>query len=240
MSGIVRVTLVLAGALRGHTGVLNGYRFDDGTLTIEGAEDQVASIATYFERSYQAFPEGDPRIEAINEACAEADREAAKEAAADEAALKSQQEGAGDGQREPSATPESGDSNPVHGDARPDGDQTPAETADAGTGAAPDATGAEGSVAGGDGYTDPRIPDPESEQESGRTRHAVASLDPEIDDHWTPDGFPAISAVESLTGEGGVTRDAIDAVAMGYTREHARKPVEEIDAPAGEGGAQQT
>ena len=80
-------------------------------------------------------------------------------------------------------------------------------------------------MAGGNGHQDPRLPDSDDQPENRRTREAVAALDSDDDDHWTPEGDPAISAVEELMGEGGVTRDSINAVALGYTREHAAQPV---------------
>lgn len=208
MSNLVLVTLVLAGRMSGKTAVLNGYQFDDGELTLEGGREQVENIARYMQRCYQAFPKGSPEIAELNKACAAVDAAKAKEA--------------GDGERDPDANAGSGNSEQVPGSLQQDGGGAPEETANDGGATGDPEAGTEGSVAGGDGHQDPRLPDTEEGPEHRRTREAVAALSADNEDHWTPDGDPAISAVEELMGEGGVTRDSINEVALGYTREHAK------------------
>lgn len=232
MSNIVRTTLVLCGRYSKATVLLNGYQFDDGELTLQGGREQIEALIKFFE-SYQAFPNGDPRIAQINKLCADMDAEAAKQHAADDDAVTvvnvaNAAEGANDGERDPEQTGGSGDSESVSGDLQSDGEGTSSEDEPPeGTGDAGDEAGTEGSVAGGNGHQDPRLPDSDDQPENRRTREAVAALDAEDDDHWTPEGDPAISAVEELMGEGGVTRDSINAVALGYTRDHALVPVPE-------------
>ena len=52
---------------------------------------------------------------------------------------------------------------------------------------------------------------------------AVKSLQAGVDEHWTRDGKPMISAIARAYGSTDVTRASIEAVAPGYTRETALK-----------------
>lgn len=216
MSDIVKVTLCLGGRLAGKNAKLNGYFFEKGRLTIEGGRDQVESLSKYFERSYQAYPEGHPRLAELAEACAAADKVAAAE----------REVPSGEPDLQESAEPGQA-ATPAAGEVQPDGGGTPEVPGDDGAGATGDPGGSESDVPDGDGHTDPRLPVEEEEPEHARHRGAVAALNPEDDTHWTEDGLPAIEAVAELLGDGSATRETIEGVAAGFTREHALVPVEE-------------
>lgn len=50
---------------------------------------------------------------------------------------------------------------------------------------------------------------------------AIKALDHDNDDLWTAGGLPMLSAVEEAYGSAGLTREDIEAVAPGWTREKA-------------------
>lgn len=52
--------------------------------------------------------------------------------------------------------------------------------------------------------------------------NALAKLDPNNDNHWTDDGLPRMDTVKMLTGNPGLTRDAVTVAAPGFDREQAR------------------
>lgn len=83
-----------------------------------------------------------------------------------------------------------------------------------GEGATGSDTGDEGNETDGDG------PAPELNEKLAR---AILALDPEVEDHWTKDGQPSITAVCSLYGSSGVTRADVRGTIPGYTRAKARE-----------------
>lgn len=103
----------------------------------------------------------------------------------------------------------------VQGGVQPEGEGAQAgDGADDGTGTTEAATGETGGVADGDG--------PQAELNE-KLQRAVLSLDPDVDDHWTKDGQPAMSAVEKLYGSTAITRADVRAAAQGHTRDKARE-----------------
>lgn len=225
MSEQRRHVLVLTGPLTGHTGRLNGYKFENGRCVLLGTDEGVAPVKLYFSRTYRAYPEGSEELRQAQEA------DAAREAAAKEEAADGERD-AQDSQHDPSQG--EGD-----GDVRPDGQgPAPAPAGDGGGDADP-AAGTEGGVSGGDGHGDPGIPpkepapkQPDDPQQGAvspnpKLRKAVDSLDPSNDDHWTNAGLPKIAVVDEAYGEGSVTRREIEAVAPGYTRETAKAKADE-------------
>jgi hypothetical protein len=55
MPKVVTATFVLTGPFTGKSCVLNGFRFVGGRAKFVGREEEVAGLATYFWRSYQAY-----------------------------------------------------------------------------------------------------------------------------------------------------------------------------------------
>ena len=49
-------------------------------------------------------------------------------------------------------------------------------------------------------------------------KDALAALDPAVDAQWTPEGLPTVEAVVAITGDQGMTRAMIAAVAPEFTR----------------------
>lgn len=119
-----------------------------------------------------------------------------------------------DGERDIQADSKQDAQPPVQGDGQPEG-QGPGAGDDAndGPGTTEAATGETGSVADGDG--------PQAELNE-KLQRAVLSLNPEVDDHWTKDGQPAMSAVEKLYGSTAFTRADVRAAAPGHSREKAQ------------------
>ena len=54
-------------------------------------------------------------------------------------------------------------------------------------------------------------------------RAVKLELDPDVEEHWRTDGRPKLDAVVTFYGSSDVTRDDIDEVAPGWTREMARE-----------------
>lgn len=196
--------LVLAGAYRGKSIRLGGYTFTNGVLDLRAKEPaELQKVALYLRRSYQAFPEGDPEIDRINAACEAAEK------------------GADDGERDVPEASESGATGEVRGDVQSDGASSSEGDTDVSGGDDNAAAGDAGPVPVRDGYTDPRVQQEGEGPEQARLRKAVARLDPELESHWTRSGLPAIAAVESILGSGQVTRQLVEEVAAGWTREVA-------------------
>lgn len=105
---------------------------------------------------------------------------------------------------------------PVSSGVSPDGEgASDSESgADEGAGSAEAEAGETGGVADGDG---------QPEELNQKLQRAIFSLDPELDDHWTKDGQPAMSAVEKLYGSSAITRADVRAAAPEFSREKARE-----------------
>ncbi len=196
---VIRRTLVLVGHYAGKTVTLKGYRFTNGKLVLEGPQDQVENLSRYMRRCYQAHLQGSDELAAAQALC-----EPKKEKP--------------DGSSDPDAEAELGDAAEVDGPIRQIGEGPAEVPADERGGAAPLEARDTGTVPPGDGHEDTGVHPEEEGPERTRLREAVESLDPTKDDNWTEDGLPAISAVETVMGSGGVTREAIEAAAPGHVR----------------------
>jgi hypothetical protein len=47
-------------------------------------------------------------------------------------------------------------------------------------------------------------------------------MDPDVDEHWTQAGLPAMMAVEQALGKGGFTRKDLEASEPGWNRDKAK------------------
>ena len=65
---------------------------------------------------------------------------------------------------------------------------------------------------------------------------ALQALDPDDDDHWTAEGWPAMAAVEGIAGRQ-FTRREVDAVAPDFTRMHRVLPAASLGEAAEEEAA---
>lgn len=176
------IRLTLHGHFKGQTVTLNGYRFVKGVLELPGDMDHNDGIVKYFARSYQAYPDG----------------------VAPEVAKY--------GTSEIPASPQQGRSTSVPSRVQQVGTGSTKETTNLGTGTTGTETGTEGSMANGDGYSNPRL------------HQAIMSLDPNNNGHWTQSGKPAIAALEAILGVGNITRKDVELVAPDFDRETAVKP----------------
>jgi len=73
---------------------------------------------------------------------------------------------------------------------------------------------------------------------SDKIKAALADLDPSNDAHWTSDGLPRLDVMKELTGAN-VTREALNQVAKGFSRDNPNLPDEspgEGDTPWAAGG----
>jgi len=209
--------LVLTGPYAGRTMNLKGHQFVEGVLELHGTMEAVEGLVVYMGRSFQAFLEGSDELRAAQER----DKEAA------------------DGQRNSSreVQPE-GDEGEGH--VQPEGEGAPAPSDDHGNGAgeAPEGTGTD--VSGGNGQSDAGVPERAPEQGGAGEAQpvtptdtallkAIHGLDPENDDHWTEDGLPLMTAVETSYGSAGITRKDVEAAAPEWNRDKAREQ-KELDA----------
>lgn len=212
----MNVKMVLTGPYSGRDCVLNGHRFEKGVCTLQGDPTALQSVITYLGRSYQAYPEGSEELEQARKRDREnkASRRKKKDGSRNEV-----QSSAERGQAEPV----SGDSGEEHGPSSEEGGVHDGADDDSDAGQAelsPD----------GDGHEDARVSD-ESPQESQpqrrpvneKLRQVVVNLDPEVDDHWTGAGKPAMAAVEEAYGETGITRADVEAAAPGWNRDKAQQ-----------------
>jgi hypothetical protein len=201
MTKIMRVRLVLTGAYAGKTIELNNRTFKNGVLEVAGSGEEVARVANYFARSYQAYPEGSDALknaqardaEAAEAAETEEDTEDGNDqvlpgAGADEGAASSNQSGTSE------QTDGSGDAG--------------GEAAAARGGASEKATAPEGGVAG--------LPD---DPVSVRVQAALKKLDPSEDGHWTKAGQPRIEVVAEALGDQSLTREVINAAWPNFDRD---------------------
>lgn len=133
--------------------------------------------------------------------------------------LSNQDNGNGTSEVPPGSTVPAGDGN-VQGPVQPDGPAA-GEAATGGgddAGATPSPTGDQAAGAGG--------PEASVTPVNTKLQKAVMSLDPNNDEHWTQDGKPAISAVQTAYGSADVTRADVTAVAPDFNRTAAAKPAE--------------
>lgn len=116
-----------------------------------------------------------------------------------------------------------------------------------GEGNIPGASGSEGAgpegsqsqLEDGEGATGTDTGDEEQETDTGdgpspqlneKLARAILSLDHEVEEHWTKDGQPSVSAVCQFYGSEGLTRAEIKGTIPGYTRAKAREYQAESDA----------
>lgn len=208
---ILTVTFRFVGAYRNFTGWLgekpNQYAVENGRTTLVGTLPNIEGAGRQLALFYQAFPEGSPEL-------------AAKELEVYGPPQGGEGEGDGSGDLQAGGTVPDGSAD-VPGPDRHDGGQ-PSEEAPAAGGNAdlPEAGEAERG-ADGDGSEDV-VNDPKPLADDKLVK-ALAKLDPENDDHWTRDGLPALSAVESLYGSAGVRRADVTAAAPALRRNNAPK-----------------
>lgn len=66
---------------------------------------------------------------------------------------------------------------------------------------------------------------------------ALSQLDSANPNHWTADGLPRLDTLKMLAGDPALTREAVTAVAPGYSREN-RAPLEGTEPVSADAGAQ--
>ena len=209
MSALLTLIYILTGANFGRTVKLGKYRFVDGRCPISATPEELALHTRAMERNWGAFPEGDVRIEQINNAYREH--------------LAQQENSHGSGDLSPDGSRPAGTSE-GDGNARPDGSEASAGD-EAGDGEGDDdaATGSAERPAGGDG-SPPVVTDPEPVAETNeKLRRAILTLSPDLDSNWTASGLPAMTAVERAYGSTAITRADVEAAHPGYTRAAASK-----------------
>lgn len=220
MAQEIIMNLVMVGHYAGKTVNINGHQFIDGTCRLNGKFDTIGFAVHYLSR-YSAFPVGSDELKAAQ---AHYDMEVLN----------------GDhGDTEAGSKP--GPADAVQSHDKPSGSGTPAEAGP--DGAEPIATdeGYAGVRANGDGHEDAGVPNEESgtidpvdgdvgkADESGSADPekaaeevpmidkaliaVVHALDPEVDEHWTQAGLPALAAITQAYGNPDVTRKEVDVIA---------------------------
>lgn len=191
--------LVMVGHYAGKTVVINGHKFVDGVLELQGDLKDMDGLVRYF-RTFNAHLAGSTELEMAQ----------AQEASNGSGAAVSAKGGAKGGvssdksgsSKEPNGAGHDGASSTGPG-SLPNGDGVPA-----------------GRDSGAPVSTDP---------EALKIREALMKLDPENDDNWTDAGLAKVSVIEDITGIVGVLRKDIDAVLPGWSRDKAiEKKLSEI------------
>ena len=197
----VRRKLILTGAHAGKTIQLGNFQFVNGATVVEGAANDVEGKCTYLGRCYKAWPDGSLELQHFQRL--DQEREAKRH-------------GAG----KANETAQQGHTGALPGGVQSDGRGSPPIPPDNGQGAAPDSSGAAGSVSNGNGQQD--AGDSDTGWRTGRLGEAVRGLDPDNDEHWTADGRPRMDAVEAAFGSADVNRVDVQQAAPGFDREVAR------------------
>lgn len=205
---MMSVTLVLTGAYKGRTCVLNGKQFVDGKHTIQGDPDVIASVCKYMGRSYQAYPEGSEELKLAQ-------------------ARDRGEDISHGGDTDASEASESGPAEAVPGDDHAELGSSAAEGADDGQLDAGSDAGDSGVRPDGDGHEHSGLSASGEGSEHGagnnpRLKGVIQDLDPDLDENWTKTGKPALAAVQKAYGAD-VTRQDINNAAPGWDREKAQE-----------------
>lgn len=196
--------VVLTGPYAGKTMVLNRHHFTKGVALITGQPDEVSFTLAYLARSYQAYPEGSPELEA--------------------ALSKVKANGV---QHHFSTNPQKQDGAPntVQGEEDNQAGQVPDPRELQGERHADGSAGNAGLVPGGAGHENAGLGegvDYLKERESSaltlQLQNVIKGLDPKQDTHWTPDGFPALDTVAEGAKQPSLTRADVEAAVPGWTR----------------------
>lgn len=206
----MKLELTLVGALAGRNVKLAGVKFTGGRTTLVGSEPDIAGMAKYLRRCYQALPEDSEKLARI---------------------MQTKEMVQIYGQYQPEKSPERISDDEVQGQS---GEQDGQGIAQAGSDDVEDDDESQeagaGSIPEGAGHEDsrvsvpaaPTVDDPATPQIDEKLKVAIASLDPDNNDHWTrKGGQPAVAAVAELVGRTDVTRRDIEAAAPGYGRSDA-------------------
>lgn len=224
MSDPLTTNFVLVGGYAGQTLNLGGHVFRDGVFAygpdaegIVPSEEERRLKADYLAKSFQAYPEGSPELDAavarlegnaeLTEGLqvAKAEAEAPHQSTAVPAA-----EPAAPAAPAAPAEPAVPASTPAQNPSPPAAPAAPAAPAEPAAPAAP-APAAPAAPAA-----------PSARAAKGAIRTALAKLDPKNDEHWTDAGLPSVAAVRELTGQE-VARADITELAPKLTREEAAK-----------------
>ncbi|SRR6266550_1502679 len=196
----MKVTVVLTGPDTGRTCLLHGKDFVNGEMVVSGNPGEVETQLRYIARTCRAYPVGSPDLA--------------------EAQERDHSRGI---QHSPSSSPGQRDHERLRSSSRESPRGVQEVSADHGPGLDPvvPADGSEGLGAGGSGHADSWLP-PEQITQIG---NAVLALDPENDSHWTEDGLPSVEALAAALVNPSISRQTIEAIAPGYTREKVLEAV---------------
>ncbi len=214
------------GGYRGRNKTINGHQFIMGMYTLVANPDSVAFVLKAM-AAYGAYAKGTEEYDAALKREQESD--AVKAAAAE----KTQEEEHGTSEVQPPS--ETGQTDSVSGDVRPDGaepTETPTNDGESDVGGE---DGGSGLPADRDGHSDSGL----SKFEEGESRgpvepageinsdlvRAIRALDHTVDEHWVlrgrHAGRPKLGAVEEAFGQSGLTRADVEDALPHYTREVA-------------------
>jgi len=192
----MKLKLCLAGHYAGRDCILAGVRFIEGKAELRGEMQDVLSVARYLGKCYQALPENSDEFEKAMEdprmVNIYGEQKSSKDSSADQDEDVSRKSTGSTGDK-----PTEEDSAVVSGS---------------------DKTSVAGSVSVSDrgGHEDSRLSD------SSTLGAAIYGLDPDDDDNWTQDGYPAVAAVAAAARRAGVTRADITYEVGDWDRELAR------------------
>jgi hypothetical protein len=204
----VLVELVLTGANAGRTGVVGRLNFVDGKARFQGTPEAVNGRVIYMGRCYGAYPKGSPQL-------AEAQRIAEEQANGVRPSNRQTSISAGRPDEIPNRPTARNGVELAGGITDPD---AVVESTDAGEGspvAVGDSSGPARVLPGGSGHSDTGLHEGTnaSARESSdplTLTDAIMSLDPDLDEHWTPDGRPSVSALADLTDNPKLSRRDVE------------------------------
>lgn len=179
---------ILTGHLAGRTMEINTFKYVNGVLDWPGQLDKMGGLITYM-ATFNAYPLGSDEYNAA----IQRDKENANGSGK---ILSGQGPGAAGGLPANSAV-----ASPGQG---PGADAAPT----AGRGGGTQGSGAEA------GRVAPQSDDPKVL----RVQEALKALSPDVNENWTDEGLPSVSAVENASGVPGVLRKDIEAALPGWTR----------------------
>lgn len=211
MSQNISINVVLVGPHAGMTILKGSTQFVNGKAEVSGPPSAVNATVSALQRYHSAFVEGSVELASAQKNWEARDGERDLQ----------------QGERKPASSEGSGNQQDGKGSA-PVSPNAGAGATGGQAGSLPDNPNGSGLPnTGNDGGVNQGAEGNTNEAPGSAVTHhapeplvkAVLALDPEVDDQWTEDGLPALSAVETAYGQNGVTRQDVDLAVPGWNRE---------------------
>jgi hypothetical protein len=179
---------ILTGHLAGRTMEINTFKYVDGVLDWPGPVDKMGGLIAYM-ATFNAYPLGSDEYNAA----IKRDKENANGSGK---VLSGQERGAAGGLSANGTSP----------------------SASEGDGAVKSSANGQGSGALGGGAETGRVAPQSDDPKTLKVLDALKALSPDVNENWTEEGLPSVSAVENASGVPGVLRKDIDSALPGWNR----------------------